>query len=154
MTLAPRDTDHDNSATVLMRLQDLFANFSLETVAQLHGVYAADIEFIDPIHRVQGLPKLERYLAKMARNLAHYQLRYTDLLAGDGQACLRWEMDFAHPRIKAGQIITISGMTHLRFHDKIYRHEDCYDLGSMLYEHLPVLGAVIKLIKKHMARQD
>jgi len=38
-------------------------------------------------------------------------------------------------------------MSHLKFADgKVISHRDYFDLGEMLYEHIPLLGGVIKSI--------
>jgi hypothetical protein len=63
-------------------------------------------------------------------------------------------MDYAHPRLRGGAIITVRGMTHLLFTNKIYYHEDSYDLGALLYEHIPVLGLATRQLKTRMAWQD
>jgi hypothetical protein len=46
----------------------------------------------------------------------------------------------------------LNGVTELRFTDgKVQSHYDHYDLGAMLYEHLPVMGSLIKLVKSKVA---
>lgn len=42
--------------------------------------------------------------------------------------------------------------THdLHFTDhKVYRHRDYFDAGSLIYEHLPVLGRAIAWLKRRM----
>ncbi len=36
--------------------------------------------------------------------------------------------------------------------DSIIYHKDYYDLGEMVYEHVPILGFVIKKIKGKLAK--
>ena len=43
--------------------------------------------------------------------------------------------------------IVYEGVSKLEFNEKIYKHQDFYDLGAMLYEHIPVLGSLVKIIK-------
>jgi hypothetical protein len=56
-------------------------------------------------------------------------------------------MDYAHLKIESGRILTIQGMSHLKFSSRVFYHEDSYDLGAMLYEHVPILGMVTRKIK-------
>ena len=36
------------------------------------------------------------------------------------------------------------------WHDKVYRHRDYFDAGALLYEHVPLLGRVIRWLKRRM----
>ena len=62
-------------------------------------------------------------------------------------------MHLAHPSIAKGQPICVRGMTHIKYNEKIYYHEDCYDLGAMIYEHVPVLQKIIRFIKNKLQQQ-
>ena len=138
---------------LICSLMGFFETFSRESLARLDEYYTPDIEFVDPVHRINGILSMKRYMKNMAINLQHYRIRYLEVLAGDNNAYLTWEMDFAHRRIKGGEVITIRGMTHLKYTSKIYYHEDAYDLGALLYEHLPVLGGITRSVKARLAAQ-
>jgi hypothetical protein len=142
----------ETSPALVQRLKSLYEHFGPETPARLETVYTADIEFRDPVHTLHGSLALRHYFRKMAGNLSHYRIRYIDELVGANAAYLTWEMEYAHRSIKGGSCITLRGMTHLKFTDKVYFHEDTYDMGALLYEHLPGLGLVTQLLKRRMAR--
>ena len=76
--------------------------------------------------------------------------RYSFDPIGDGEGYLRWVMSYRHPRLAGGQVIRVSGCSHLLWRDKVYRHRDYFDAGALLYEHLPVLGRVIAWLKRRM----
>ena len=42
-------------------------------------------------------------------------------------------------------------LENLKFTDKVYYHEDCYDLGALLYEQVPVLGFATRTLKHRLA---
>jgi hypothetical protein len=49
--------------------------------------------------------------------------------------------------------ITLDGTTQLGVDgDIIIYHKDYYDLGEMVYEHVPILGFIIKKIKGKLAK--
>ena len=73
-----------------------------------------------------------------------------NVIEQDGEACLVWRMEYAHHKINAGKMIHVDGSSFLKFSDKIDFHRDYLDMGQMLYEHLPVVGRVIKGIKKRV----
>jgi hypothetical protein len=51
------------------------------------------------------------------------------------------------------KVITLDGTTQLGVKDDIIvYHKDYYDLGEMVYEHVPLLGFVIKKIKGRLAK--
>jgi hypothetical protein len=61
-------------------------------------------------------------------------------------------MDYAHKRLRQGRIITVRGMSQVRYTTRIFYHEDCYDLGALLYEHLPGIGLATRHLKHRLAR--
>jgi hypothetical protein len=150
--LVPPSAAHDASPALLLQLKSVYAQFSLDTLPLLDSLYTADVEFRDPIHTLHGLLALRHYLRNMAGNLRHYHIRYLDEVVTPNAAYLTWEMDYSHHRLKHGALITVRGMTQVKFTDKIFYHEDCYDLGALLYEHLPALGFATRQFKKRLAK--
>ena len=58
-----------------------------------------------------------------------------------------------HPSLRAGDTIRVEGASYLRTHNgKIYYHRDYFDMGAMLYEHLPLLGRIVQRIKKRLGQ--
>lgn len=43
-------------------------------------------------------------------------------------------------------------LEQIRFTDRIFYHEDFYDLGAMIYQHVPVLGRIIRFINQRIGR--
>jgi hypothetical protein len=141
------------SSKLILNLKRHFEEFSVDSLSDLDAIYTQDIEFLDPVHKVEGILSLKHYLKKMAENLTHYKIRYIDQLIGENTAYLTWEMDYASSKLGGGEIITVRGMSHLKFTKRIYYHEDCYDLGALVYEHLPLLGGITRSLKGRLAAQ-
>ncbi|WHI49643.1 hypothetical protein P3339_14310 [Microbulbifer sp. MLAF003] len=40
----------------------------------------------------------------------------------------------------------------VRFSDKVFYHEDFYDMGAMVYEQVPLLGSLIRKIKSRLGQ--
>jgi len=139
---------------IVSNLMAFYENFSADRISGLDTLYTQDAEFVDPIHKVEGILSLKNYLRKMAKNLIHYRIRYQDVLIGENSAYLTWEMEFANKRIRGGEVITVRGMSCLKFTSRVYYHEDSYDLGALIYEHLPVLGGITRSLKHSLAKQD
>ena len=142
------------SSKLIVNLKEFYGAFSTDSLSALDGIYTQDIEFVDPVHKVEGVLSLKHYLRKMAVNLTHYKISYIDQLVGDNTAYLTWEMEYANSKLGGGEILTIRGITHLKFTKRIYYHEDCYDLGALVYEHVPVLGGITRSLKSRLADQS
>jgi hypothetical protein len=64
-----------------------------------------------------------------------------------------WDFLFAMPRMDGGQLQTIRGATHfvLREEAGVWRvavHRDYWDAAEELYEKLPVVGGLMRWLKK------
>ena len=60
-------------------------------------------------------------------------------------------MRFRHKKLGGGKEIEVRGATFVEFHDRIFLHEDFFDVGSMLYEHIPVMGAGVRFLKRRIS---
>ncbi len=150
--LAPATPQRARGQLVLQQLKSFYEEFSMDKLDLLDSLYTADVEFRDPVHTLHGGLALKHYLRKMAGNLRDYRIRYIDEVQSSNAAYLSWEMDYSHPQLKGGQLISLRGISHLKFTDKVYFHEDCYDLGALVYEHVPVLGLATRKLKQRLAR--
>lgn len=135
---------------LIRRLKDFYAEFSVDTLSGLDAVYTQDVEFRDPVHILHGCLALKSYLRRMGGNLLQYRMRYLEEQINVDNAWFCWELDFAHRHLKGGQVITVRGMTRVRFTSRIYSHEDCYDMGALLYEQIPLLGGVVRMLKRRL----
>ncbi len=138
---------------LVRRFVEYYENYGLEAIGRLDEIYTPDIEFVDPVHRVQGVLALKNYLRKMAVNLLSYRMQCLDVLADDDKAYIHWQMTFRHRALNKGKPIELRGMTQIRFTSKVYYHEDCYDLGALLYENLPLFGGITRRIRQRVATQ-
>lgn len=134
----------------LERFITVYGSLTAETVDNLDEIYSEAIEFIDPLHRISGLTDLKHYMKQMYANVSNYSIDIRSSIAKDNEAFLTWEMRFRHPKLRAGAMIEFEGTSHLRFEDKITFHRDYYDAGQMLYEHIPLIGTIIRSIKKRV----
>ena len=133
----------------LARFIALYQQLDKQQLHRLPEVYAEQVLFIDPAHRIDGLSALTDYFAAMYQRLAYCRFEITSQQQQGQEAWLSWVMTFSHPRIAGGQAVRIDGATRLTFDDvgKVVVHRDYFDLGAMLYEQLPLLGAVVRAVK-------
>ncbi|WP_299801940.1 nuclear transport factor 2 family protein [uncultured Shewanella sp.] len=126
---------------------ELYQRLDKDNLHLLGQVYSDDIEFSDPLHHVSGLPALTDYFANLYHNVGSIDFEIHQVIHQADSASLKWTMRFIHPKLNAGGEITVEGISLLRFNHKIYQHQDFFDLGTMLYEHIPLLGSLVKFVK-------
>lgn len=114
----------------------------------LADVYSDDIVFVDALHEIKGLTSLEQYFAGMYENLLYCRFNIHDVQANESSAYLSWKMEYAHPKLGGRKNIVVDGVTHLMYDEKVTYHRDYADMGQMLYEQIPLVGSVIRQIKK------
>ena len=131
---------------------ELYQALNKNNLHLLGQVYGDDIIFTDPMHQISGLESLTQYFAKLYENVQHIQFEIKEVQQNDSQASLFWQMQYRHPKLNKGQLIRVDGMSQLKFNDKIYFHRDYFDLGQMLYEQVPCVGGLIRLLKTSAAK--
>ncbi|GAB5993073.1 nuclear transport factor 2 family protein [Aeromonas enteropelogenes] len=133
----------------LARFVALYQQLDRQQLHRLSEVYADEVIFIDPAHRIEGLAALSDYFAALYQRLAYCRFVITSQQQQERQAWLGWTMTFSHPRLRGGKPVTVEGATRLEFDEqgKVCLHRDYFDLGAMLYEQLPLLGSLVRTIK-------
>ncbi|MCG9965542.1 MAG: nuclear transport factor 2 family protein [Shewanella sp.] len=130
----------------------LYQALNKDNLHLLAELYDDNICFIDPMHQVNGLNALTQYFAKLYQNIGYIHFEIKEVLQDDTQASLFWQMQYRHPKLNKGELVRVDGMSQLKFHQRIYFHRDYFDLGQMLYEHLPCMGGLIRLLKDRAAK--
>lgn len=129
----------------------VYKGLDKNNLSQLGLVYSDNINFIDALHNLKGLEKLNEYFTHLYGHLLYCDFNIAEVIEDQGQASVVWTMKYAHPKINKGNAIYVDGCSHLKFNEKIYYHRDFLDMGQMLYEHIPLLGGVIRVVKNRVA---
>ncbi len=129
-----------------------YQKLNADNLALLSEIYSPEIVFIDPAHEIQGLTPLTKYFANLYKNINHINFEFHQPLKADNAGYVQWTMTFSHPSMKKGQNITVEGATYIRFAEdgRVSYHRDHFDLGCMIYQHIPGLGRVIKTINRRL----
>ncbi|MEO0605146.1 MAG: nuclear transport factor 2 family protein, partial [Myxococcota bacterium] len=125
------------------RFRESFANFDPATPFPVEQVYAPDVTFEDPAHRIDGREALAAYFARLDRNLKAARFTFHHDVRGDSVAALSWTMEL-HLRVGPRRPVVVPGTTWVE-HDAhlVTSQRDHFDLGAMLYEQVPVLGTLV-----------
>lgn len=146
-----RDVPAGNVAGDLERFLRGMNRLSRDSLGTLGELFHEDVVFIDPFHEVRGLDQLGAYYAHMYANVSAIRFDFVEKLVDGDRACVTWNMTFTHSKINGGEPVATSGASVLRFSQgRVIRHEDYFDAGAMLYEHLPVIGWAVRKLKQRV----
>ncbi len=130
-----------------------FETVTEATVPQLREFYAADAYFKDPFNEVHKVEQIEEIFAHMFGPLSEPRfVVHTSIEQGD-EAFLTWDFRFRIKKYKPDVEQIIRGGSHLRFdaQDKVCYHRDYWDAAEELYEKLPLIGGLMRFMKRRMA---
>ena len=133
----------------LARIVEYFESLTPESVARLGELYSENAYFKDPFNEVNGRDGIRRVFDHMFRQVEAPRFRVTDRVADAAGAMLVWEFSFR----SRGRETLVRGATHLRFDErgKIVYHRDYWDAAEELYAKLPLLGALMRWLRRRLA---
>ena len=133
----------------LRRLVAFFEALTLDNAKLVDTIYSEDAFFKDPFNEVTGTAEIRRLFEHMFRQVDGPRFVVTTHVLQGDQAFLTWDFLFRMKRFSNAEQC-IRGATHLRFNvdGKCCLHRDYWDAAEELYEKLPVLGGLMRLLKK------
>lgn len=135
------------------RVKEAYQALGSDNIADVGSLYATDIYFEDPTHAVQGKPSLMRYFSNQFKNLETCSFKFHSTIVNETDIFMTWTMILNHSKLRGGETIRVEGTSYLRTRNgKIYYHRDYFDMGAMLYEHLPLIGQIIQYFKKRLGQ--
>ena len=128
----------------------VFTHLDASNIELIDNLYEKNVTFIDPFNEIRGLGPLRSYFDELYKNVLHCEFQFNETYIKDNSAIVIWNMLLTHKTLASAIPIEIAGSTQIRFNNKIYFHRDYFDGGQMLYERLPVIGPIIRIIKKQV----
>lgn len=140
--------DIDHSASVA-RLTRFFESLTSQSVGTLGEFYTNGAYFKDPFNEVRGVQEISRIFSRMFEQMDSPGFEITAAIVQHNQAFLAWDFRFQLKRwLKDEQ--HIRGASHLRLaaDGRIAYQRDYWDTAEELYEKLPVLGRLMRLLRR------
>lgn len=130
------------------QFKNYFKDLTDNTREPLNNIYTKNVIFEDPIKKITGIENLEKHFKKMDANVVNGGFTVTNEIHNGNQVALQWvfECQLKRPRQK----VRCVGSTFLEIDGKIVKHTDHFDLGALVYEHLPLIGGMIRFVKSKM----
>lgn len=139
-------------AAHVARVRAFFESISPQSAARIDEIYAADAWFKDPFNEVRGAAAIRRIFEHMFVQVDSPRFVVRDVVAQGSDAFLTWDFLFRSRRLGDREQV-IRGASHLKFDadGRISCHRDYWDAAEELYEKLPVLGGLMRLLKRRAA---
>ena len=147
---APRHADA-RVARVVQLFEGLVPD-DLGPQGRLAQVYDPQAHFKDPFNEVQGLAAIRAIFEHMFRSLQSPRFVVIDIVAQGDDAFLTWDFH-CRTRGRGATELRIHGASHLRFSadGRVQVHRDYWDAAEELYEQLPLIGALMRWLKRRAA---
>ena len=130
-----------------------FDELSPASKAELVKLAHPDIHFVDPFNDVRGIEKLLAVFDHMFETTREPRfVTEPPIVAGD-VAFIKWRFTCTINSRFYAKPMTIDGVSEVRFDDAglITAHIDYWDAAGQLYEKLPLLGGLLRIIRHRLA---
>lgn len=133
----------------IARLRAYFEQLQRADLARIGEVYTDDASFKDPFNEVRGTTAIVRIFEHMFDTLEAPRFVIHEAVAQGAQGFLTWHFVFR----RGGGEFVVRGASHLRFgaDGRIEMHRDYWDAAEELYEKLPLLGGLMRWLRRRIA---
>lgn len=132
------------------RLAHAYAGLSRANLPALLALYDEAASFKDPFNDVRGRAAIARIFEQMFDELSEPRFVVLATATEGDDAFLGWELHF---RRAGGAAMTIRGATQLRYSPQglVTLHRDYWDAAEELYEKLPLLGLLMRALRRRLS---
>ena len=140
----------DTTPPSVTALVHYFETLSPASVGQLKQYYAAQARFKDPFNDVTGIPEITHIFEHMFVALVAPRFVVTQQVCQGRQCFLTWEFRFQFRNYRVGTEQVILGASHLVLDAQglVVLHRDYWDAAEELYEKLPLVGSLMRWLKR------
>jgi hypothetical protein len=154
-------TDFAKALDAYVRFYDAL---SPETLPEIDKIFTPDARFCDPFNDVHGPDKIRRVFQDMFETVGRPEFKVTDSAWSESapdQCYIRWIFKYRPRYMKnrsrsEGEPITVEGMSAVRFapDGRVAAHIDYWDAARGLWEHVPVIGSVLRWLRGRVRIKD
>lgn len=132
------------------RLVEFYEGLTREQLQRLDAYYAADAYFKDPFNEVRGATAIASIFEHMFTSLQEPRFVVTQTLVQGHRAFLEWEFRFRLGRLRSEVEQCIRGASSVCFdcEGRVTHHRDYWDAAEELYEKLPLLGVLMRWLRR------
>lgn len=145
--------EQDAIAEGLQAYIGFFETLAPASLARLGDLVAADVHFRDPFNDVHGLAAMRRVFEASFEDCSEMRFIIDSVVRQDATAFLTWRFFFKPTRLNPAQPWEVVGVSELHFTPagKVAAHLDHWDSGSQFYARLPLIGAVVRWLRRRLS---
>jgi len=156
-TTDPSVTHPDTPEAALARVVRFFEHLQPSDVAQIAQIYSDDAQFKDPFNEVTGVPAICAIFEHMFDALEAPRFVITQCVQQGTHCFVTWDFVFAFRTYQPSTSHIIRGASHLVLREdqgvwRVAMHRDYWDAAEELYEKLPLVGALMRWLKRRANR--
>ncbi|MFN3629556.1 MAG: nuclear transport factor 2 family protein [Casimicrobiaceae bacterium] len=140
----------------LVPVIDFYESLTEVSLARIATVYREDARFKDPFNEVVGVAAIEAIFRHMyeTTQAPRFVVAHAALSTDGCEGFLTWTFHFRLRSDRPEVERVIRGATHLRFGEdgRIAEHRDYWDAAEELYETLPVIGVLMRWLRRRVSR--
>jgi len=134
-------------------IRSIFNELRATNTEILDNFYTSDVVFEDPLGQINGLAAMKSYYQAMYKNVQDIRFEFKpDAIVGDRHLST-WVMYLRAKGLNGGKEIAVHGVSELEFQSEstlVIYHRDYFDMGEFIYQYIPVLGGILKLVRKQL----
>ena len=140
-------------AGALAGIVAFFEHITPSDVARIGEIYAANAYFRDPFNEVRGIAAIARVYEHMFAQLDDCRFVITETVADGECASLVWNFTFHIRRWRPRRMLAIHGTSLIKLtaDGKVWYHRDYWDAAEELYAKLPLIGPVLRFLRRSLA---
>lgn len=129
-------------------LVGFFETLTPASLGRVAEIYAPDAKFCDPFNEVQGVRAVEQIFRHMFAQVDQPRFVVLESYEQAPRAVLLWEFTFRFRGQRAER--KVEGMSRVVFDDcgRVASHRDYWDAAGGVYAELPVLGTLMRFLRR------
>ncbi|MEY3629436.1 MAG: hypothetical protein RLY91_1202 [Pseudomonadota bacterium] len=126
-----------------------FEQLSPESLTKIESIYAKHARFVDPFNDLQGIESVRKVYAHMFESLDKPRFLVTRIASTGPLGFMTWTFSFSC----RGRAQSIEGCTQFELDAEglITLHLDYWDAAKQVYEQIPVLGSVLRMLRRKLS---
>jgi SnoaL-like domain len=149
LAIAPADSSTKSNARIqpfVKLYNQLEGNALADNIAK---AYAEKLYFNDTVVTLHERKKLQKYLHHTQKTLDAMSFEVLETYEKKNDVLVRWSMRTQFTILGQHRDVQSLGISHLRFNNdgKIVLHQDYWDSTQGFYQHIPLIGGLLRWIK-------
>ncbi len=134
------------------KIKHFFETLNQETpVESFKNIYADTVKFKDPFNEVEGVSAVHRIFAHMYENLDDPKFVVKEYIENKNVGYVKWDFNFTFKGEKQENSFEGVSRFEMNTEGKVTSHVDFWDAAEHMYEKMPLLGSVLRFVKRKIA---